>query len=123
MLYNCISTLARRVLNIQYTEVRNMGFQPIGDRILAKRKEEAKTTASGIIIPDSAKEKPLQVEVVEVSKAVETRGEIKKGDTIYIGQYAGNEIKLDGETFIVLDASEKSTDILGIHQCCGGSCS
>ena len=77
-----------------------MGFQPLGERILAKRKEE----------------------VIELSKAVAERGEIKKGDVIYIGQYAGSEIKLEDESYIVLDASEKSTDILGIHQCCGGSC-
>jgi chaperonin GroES len=84
-----------------------MNFQPLGKRVLVKREEEATTTASGIIIPDNAKEKPATAKVVAVSSEVK---EIAEGDTVVFGKYAGNEVKLDLETFIVVDTD----DIYGI---------
>ncbi len=84
-----------------------MNFQPLGNRVLVKRVEEATTTMSGIIIPDNAKEKPSRGEVVAVSKEVEI---LTKGDQVLFGKYAGNEVSFDGTVYIVLDVD----DVFGI---------
>ena len=84
-----------------------MNFQPLGNRVLVERLEERQTTASGIIIPDNAKEKPSQGSVVAVGGDVEAIGE---GDTVVFGKYSGNEITLDGKAYLILDAD----DIFGI---------
>ena len=84
-----------------------MNFQPLGERVLIKRIEEAKTTASGIIIPDNAKEKPSRGKVVKVSSEVEN---IAVENIVLFGKYAGTEISLDSEEFLVVEAS----DIIGI---------
>lgn len=84
-----------------------MNFQPLGKRVLVKRVEDTKTTASGIIIPDNAKEKPLMAEVVAVSKEV---SEVKNGDKVLFGKYGGTEVKLGNDEFLVLNTE----DILGI---------
>ena len=84
-----------------------MNFEPLGKRVLVKRVEEANTTASGIIIPDSATEKPSNGEVVAVSKEVDT---VKNGDIILFGKYAGNEVSVGADKFLVLDID----DIFGI---------
>jgi len=84
-----------------------MNFQPLGKRVLVKRLEEANTTASGIIIPDNATEKPSQGEVVAVSNDVK---ELSNGDKVVFGKFSGNEISLNTEKFLVLDVE----DIFGI---------
>ncbi|EGF1229049.1 co-chaperone GroES [Campylobacter jejuni] len=84
-----------------------MNFQPLGKRVLVKRVEETKTTASGIIIPDNAKEKPLMGEVVAVGKEI---ADIANGDKIVFAKYGGTEIKLDNNEYLVLNLD----DILGI---------
>lgn len=84
-----------------------MNFQPLGKRVLVERIEEATTTASGIIIPDNAKEKPSQGKVVAVSSEVET---VANGDTVVFGKYAGNELTLEGTKYLVIDTD----DLLGI---------
>jgi chaperonin GroES len=84
-----------------------MNFQPLGNRVLVKRVEEATTTMSGIIIPDNAKEKPSRAAVVAVSKEVEV---LKNGDEVLFGKFAGNEVSFNGEKYIVLDIE----DIFGI---------
>jgi len=84
-----------------------MNFKPLGDRILVKTVEEANTTASGIIIPDNAKEKPNRAEVVAISNEVE---DVKVGDTVVYGKYSGTELTLDGTQYIVLEIS----DVLGV---------
>jgi len=84
-----------------------MTFEPLGQRVLVSRTEEAKTTASGIIIPDNATEKPSQGTVVAVSAEVEN---VKVNDTVVFGKYAGNELKLDNESYIVIDVD----DLFGI---------
>ncbi len=84
-----------------------MNFQPLGKRVLVKRVEDTKTTASGIIIPDNAKEKPLMAEVVAVSKEV---SELKNGDKVLFGKYGGTEVKLGNDEFLVLNTE----DIFGI---------
>ncbi|OQX59726.1 MAG: co-chaperone GroES [Helicobacteraceae bacterium 4484_230] len=80
-----------------------MNFKPLGDRVLAERVEDATTTASGIIIPDNAKEKPSQGKIVAVSEDVEN---IKVGDTVVFGKYSGNELTLDGTEYLILEADE-----------------
>jgi len=84
-----------------------MNFQPLGNRVLVKRVEEATTTMSGIIIPDNAKEKPSRGEVVAVSKEVEV---LTNGNQVLFGKYAGNEVSFEGTKYIVLEVE----DIFGI---------
>jgi len=80
-----------------------MTFQPLGNRVLVERLEEATTTASGIIIPDNAKEKPSQGKIVAVGNEVET---IADGDVVVFGKYSGNEIAIDGTTYLIIEADE-----------------
>ncbi|QOP45228.1 co-chaperone GroES [Sulfurimonas paralvinellae] len=84
-----------------------MNFKPLGDRVLVQRVEETNTTASGIIIPDNAKEKPSEAKVVAVSSEVE---DVKVDDIVVFGKYSGTDLTLDGKEYLVLDTS----DILGI---------
>ena len=84
-----------------------MNFKPLGERLLVKSVEESNTTASGIIIPDNAKEKPNRAEVLAIGSEVE---DVNVGDTVVYGKYAGTELSLDGENYIVLELS----DVLGV---------
>ncbi len=86
-------------------------FKPLGLRVLVERMEEEAKTASGIIIPDNAKEKPLEGKVVAISKEVEEDENlpINVGDTIVFAKYAGTEISMDGKEYLVLNTD----DILG----------
>jgi chaperonin GroES len=85
-------------------------FLPLGQRVLVKRVEEANTTASGIIIPDNAKEKPLSATVLAVSNEVAEDGDIKVGDNVIFAKYSGTELTVNGEEHLVLNVD----DILGI---------
>lgn len=87
-----------------------MKFKPLGERVLVERNDEESKTSSGIIIPDNAKEKPLTGKVVAISNEVESAKTLKVGDTIVFGKYAGNEIKLDKNEYIVLEIK----DVLGV---------
>ena len=93
-----------------------MGFKPLHDRVLVRRVEADEKTAGGIIIPDSAKEKPQEGEVVAVGSGARadngtvTPLDVKAGDKILFGKWSGTEIKLDGEDLIIM----KESDILGI---------
>jgi chaperonin GroES len=93
-----------------------MKIRPLGDRILVKREEAAETVSGGIIIPDSAKEKPQEGKVVAVGKGrIDENGkhtamEIKKGDRILMGKYAGTEVKVDGQELIIM----REDDVLAI---------
>lgn len=84
-----------------------MGFKPLANRVLIERQEEKNTTASGIIIPDNAKEKPLQGKAVAVGPDVEG---IKEGDAVVFAKYSGTEITIDGKEYLILS----SDDILGV---------
>ena len=86
-----------------------MNFQPLANRVLVEREEEVTTTASGIIIPDNAKEKPLQGKALAVGPDAKEEG-INEGDTVVFGKYAGSEITLDGKEYLILT----SDDILGL---------
>ena len=91
-------------------------FTPLHDRILVRRVEEAETTRGGIILPDTAKEKPQEGEVVSAGKGkISEEGkvrplDVKEGDRILFGKYSGTEIKLDGEDFIIM----REEEVLGI---------
>jgi chaperonin GroES len=91
-------------------------FTPLHDRILVRRVEEAETTRGGIIIPDSAKDKPQEGEVISAGKGkINEEGkvrplDVKEGDRILFGKYAGTEIKLDGEDFIIM----REEEVLGL---------
>ncbi len=95
-----------------------MEVRPLHDRILVKRANEEERTKGGIIIPDNAKEKPAQGEVVatgsgrrdEAGKLVAL--EVKKGDKILFGKYAGTEIKIEGDDFLIM----REDDVLGVVQ-------
>ncbi len=84
-----------------------MNFQPLGKRVLVERVDEASTTVSGIIIPDSAKEKPSQGKVVAIGDKVEN---IKCNDTVVFGKYTGNELTLDNVVYLIIETD----DIFGI---------
>jgi len=77
-----------------------MNFKPLGERVLVERTEVENKTASGIIIPDNAKEKPQTAKVVAVGDKVE---DVRVGDTIMFEQYRGTELKLEGEEYLILN--------------------
>jgi chaperonin GroES len=93
-----------------------MNIRPLGDRILVRRIQEEERTKGGIIIPDTAKEKPQEGRVVAVGKGKMTEDgklltpDVKAGDRILFGKYAGSEIKLEGEEHLIL----REDDILGV---------
>ncbi len=95
-----------------------MNLRPLNDRILVKRLEEATTTKGGIIIPDSAKEKPAEGSVVAVGNGKLGEDgkriplEVKSGDRVLFGKYSGTEVKLEGEEYLIL----REDDVLGIVQ-------
>jgi len=86
-----------------------MSFQPLGNRVLIQREEQTNTTASGIIIPDSAKEKPLEGKVIAVGKDAVEDG-ISEGDIVVFGKFGGTEITIDGTEYLILTSKE----ILGV---------
>jgi chaperonin GroES len=86
-----------------------MNFQPLANRVLIEREEEVTTTASGIIIPDNAKEKPLQGKVLAVGPDAKEEG-INEGDTVVFAKYSGSEIVLDDKEYLILNSDE----ILGL---------
>ena len=89
-----------------------MKFRPLHDRVLVRRIEEAETVRGGIIIPDTAKEKPQEGEAIAVGsgKLLDSGQrvplEVKAGDRVLFGKYGGNEIKLDGEDYLILREDE-----------------
>ena len=93
-----------------------MGFRPLHDRVVVKRIEAEQKTAGGIIIPDTAKEKPQEGEVVAVGAGARNEQgqivalDVKAGDRILFGKWSGTEVKLDGEELLIM----KESDIMGI---------
>ena len=93
-----------------------MKFRPLHDRVVVRRLEEDAKTAGGIIIPDSAKEKPQQGEVVAVGAGARNEKgdlialDVKAGDRVVFGKWSGTEVKIDGEDLLIM----KESDIMGI---------
>jgi chaperonin GroES len=93
-----------------------MGFRPLHDRVLVRRVEAEEKSLGGIIIPDTAKEKPMEGEVISVGPGA--RGEddtvqpldVKAGDRVLFGKWSGSEVKLDGEDLIIM----KESDLMGV---------
>ena len=93
-----------------------MKFKPLQDRILVKRLASEEKTASGIIIPDNAKERPMEAKVIAVGAGkvlddgTRRKPEVEAGDTVIFGKYSGTEVKLDGQEHLIL----KEDDILAV---------
>ncbi len=93
-----------------------MKFRPLHDRVVVKRLEETTKTAGGIIIPDTAKEKPQEGKVIAVGPGARdetgkvTPLDVKAGDTVLFGKWSGTEVKIDGEDLLIM----KESDILGV---------
>ena len=93
-----------------------MKFRPLHDRVLVRRVDEDETSAGGIIIPDTAKEKPSQGEIIAVGPGARNeKGEItpldvKKGDLVLFGKWSGTEVSLDGEDLLIMNES----DVMGV---------
>ncbi|HKI51042.1 MAG TPA: co-chaperone GroES [Geothermobacteraceae bacterium] len=93
-----------------------MNIRPLHDRIIVERLEEETVTAGGLIIPDSAKEKPQQGKVVAVGNGKKTEEgkviamDVKVGDKVLFGKYAGNEVKVDGKEYLMM----REDDIMGV---------
>ena len=93
-----------------------MAFRPLGDRVLIKRVEEEAKSKGGIIIPDTAKEKPQEGEVIATGPGARDDSgkihalDVKKGDRILFGKWSGTEVKIDGDDLLIM----KESDILGV---------
>ena len=93
-----------------------MNFRPLHDRVVVRRLEAEEKTAGGIIIPDTAKEKPMEGEVVAVGAGARDEAgklvplDVKAGDRILFGKWSGTEVKLDGEELLIM----KESDIMGV---------
>tara|TARA_B100001540_G_C15372007_1_gene446130 strand:+ start:274 stop:582 length:309 start_codon:yes stop_codon:yes gene_type:complete len=93
-----------------------MKFKPLHDRVLVKRVQSDEKTAGGIIIPDTAQEKPMEGEVLEVGSGARDESgrllplDVKKGDKILFGKWSGTEVKMNGEEYLIM----KESDIMGI---------
>jgi len=98
-----------------------MGFRPLHDRVLVRRVEEEKQTAGGIIIPDTAKEKPMEGEILAVGPGnLNEKGErvpldVKVGDHVLFGKWSGSETKIGGDELLIM----KESDIMGIIEARG----
>jgi chaperonin GroES len=98
-----------------------MNFRPLHDRVLIRRLEQEERTAGGVIIPDTAKEKPMTGEVVAVGPgARDDKGtlralDVKEGDRVLFGKWSGTEVKLDGEDLLIM----KESDIMGVIEGAG----
>ena len=95
-----------------------MAFRPLGDRVLVKRVEEEEKTKGGIIIPDTAKEKPQEGEVIATGPGARDDSgkiqplDVKVGDRILFGKWSGTEIRLNGEDLLIM----KESDVMGVHR-------
>ena len=93
-----------------------MKFRPLHDRVVVRRIEEDMKTAGGIIIPDTAKEKPMQGEVIGVGPGARDESgklvplDVKKGDKVLFGKWSGTEVKIDGQEYLIM----KESDVMGI---------
>ncbi len=109
------SNLINEQNNSTNKEKQNMKIRPLGDRVLVEPIEEKEQTVGGIIIPDSAKEKPMQGKVVAVGKKTDKDGkevkfDVKAGDTVLLPKYGGTEVKLDGKKLQLV----REEDLLGV---------
>jgi chaperonin GroES len=106
---------------VQYFRRTTMKFRPLHDRVVVKRIDAEEKTAGGIIIPDTAKEKPSQGEIIAVGPGGRDESgklipiDLKVGDTVLFGKWSGTEVKIDGQDLLIM----KESDIMGVIE--GGS--
>jgi chaperonin GroES len=109
-------TRNNQLIKLLNHEGRPMKFRPLHDRVVVKRVEEDTKTKGGIIIPDTAKEKPQQGEIVAVGPGARDEAgkvvplDVKPGDRVLFGKWSGTEVKIDGEDLLIM----KESDILGV---------
>jgi chaperonin GroES len=112
---NC-SALVQIQNQLLDSEEEAMKFRPLHDRVVVRRIEEDTKTAGGIIIPDTAKEKPMQGEVISAGPGARDESgrivplDVKRGDRVLFGKWSGTEVKIDGEDLLIM----KESDILGV---------
>ena len=100
-----------------------MGFRPLHDRVLVRRVEAEEKTAGGIIIPDTAKEKPQEGEVIAVGPGARDESgkvqplDVKAGDRVLFGKWSGTEVKIDGVDYLIM----KESDLLGVLESAGAA--
>ena len=100
-----------------------MKFRPLHDRVVVRRVEQESKTAGGIIIPDTAKEKPQEGEVIAVGSGVRDESgkvqplDVKAGDRVLFGKWSGTEVKIDGVDYLIM----KESDLLGVLESAGAS--
>lgn len=93
-----------------------MKFRPLHDRVVVKRVESEEKTAGGIIIPDTAKEKPMQGQIIAVGPGTRSEDgklialDLKAGDTVLFGKWSGTEVKIEGDDLLIM----KETDVMGV---------
>ena len=103
-------------MKFKNSEVEAMKFRPLHDRVVVRRIEEDMKTAGGIIIPDTAKEKPMQGEVIAVGPGARDESgkiiplDVRNGDKVLFGKWSGTEVKIDGDELLIM----KESDILGV---------
>ena len=103
-----------------------MSFRPLHDRVVVRRLDAEEKTAGGIIIPDTAKEKPMEGEVIAAGPGARNEAgalvplDVKAGDRILFGKYSGNEIKIDDEEFLILKEDEILAKLSGAAKAAGG---
>ena len=100
-----------------------MKFRPLHDRVVVRRVEQESKTAGGIIIPDTAKEKPQEGEVIAVGSGVRDESgkvqplDVKAGDQVLFGKWSGTEVKIDGVDYLIM----KESDLLGVLESAGAT--
>ncbi len=110
------NTGAPTTMKFKNSEVEAMKFRPLHDRVVVRRIEEDMKTAGGIIIPDTAKEKPMQGEVIAVGPGARDESgkiiplDVRNGDKVLFGKWSGTEVKIDGDELLIM----KESDILGV---------
>jgi chaperonin GroES len=109
-------TEAKRLIKTFNLRRTGMKFKPLHDRVLVQRVESEEKTASGIIIPDTAQEKPMQGKIVAVGSGSKDESgkvtplDVKEGDSVLFGKWSGTEVKIDGTEYLIM----KESDIMGI---------
>jgi len=103
-------------MKFKNSEVEAMKFRPLHDRVVVRRIEEDMKTTGGIIIPDTAKEKPMQGEVIAIGPGARDESgkiiplDVRNGDKVLFGKWSGTEVKIDGDELLIM----KESDILGV---------
>jgi|SRR6185312_17408489 len=111
-----LTTYNKQLAKRQMIKDKSMKLRPLADRVIVRQSEAEEKTASGILLPDTAKEKPTKGKVISVGPGkLDDKGKpmelgLRAGDTVYYGKYSGTEVEINGEKFVIL----RESDILGV---------